>query len=108
MLFLYKYFHWILNQIQENTKPQQVQTSSDDTDTVISTLSKKIQTIELKGPKNISVSDYRDIVLCQIGIEVALAFSKDEVLLLPNVYRDFASKFQDPSNSYPTLIITEK
>ena len=103
----YKYFHWILNQIQENTKPQQVPTSSDDTDTVISTLSKKIQTIELKGPKSISVSDYRDIVLCQIGIEVALAFSKDEVLLLPNVYRDFASKFQDPSNSYPTLIITE-
>ena len=45
--------------------------------------------------------------MCPVGIEVALALSKDEALLLPNVYRDFVSKFKSPSNSYPTVTVPE-
>ena len=60
-------------------------------DAIISVMFNKSKKKQLGNPDNISMSDYIDTIMCEVGIHLANAISKDKLFLLPSLFRDFVN-----------------
>lgn len=107
----YKFFNQIIKQMQHGqytfsptAKKDEVQLTPEcfTLDRIETELTNAMCTIRAKG-NDISTCDYLELIVCSIGLTVLIAMQQNEVLLLPDLYRQFCDSALKQVTQYPTI-----